>query len=177
LELNAEPLRIVKVFVAGEGGVGKTTMIKRYTTGTFIANTMLTVGVEFHISKVPDARVTLQIWDLGGEDRFRFILPAYIRGASGGLLVFDITRFQTFKNLSEWLDIIQKNAPNTPLILVGAKADLIEQAAVQDDVIDDFIQKYNFAAYYTASAKTGENVGEIFEHLAKIIAERLDQYL
>jgi small GTP-binding protein len=176
LELNAEPLRIVKVFVAGEGGVGKTTMIKRYTTGTFIANTMLTVGVEFHISKVPEARVTLQIWDLGGEDRFRFILPAYIRGASGGLLVFDMTRYQTFKNLSDWMDIIQKNAPNTPLILVGAKADLAEQAAVQEDTIDEFRDRYNFSEYFKASAKTGENVGEIFMKLAEIIAERLDQF-
>ncbi len=177
MELNVEPLRIVKVFVAGEGGVGKTTMIKRYTTGTFIPNTMLTVGVEFHISKVPEHRVTLQIWDLGGEDRFRFILPAYIRGASGGVLVFDLTRFQTFKNLSEWMEIIQKNAPNTPLILVGSKADLKDKIAVQEDVIKEFCDKFHFISYYTASAKTGQSVQDIFMNLAEVIAERLDKIL
>ena len=177
MELNVEPLRIVKVFVAGEGGVGKTTIIKRYTTGTFIPNTMLTVGVEFHISKVPAHRITLQIWDLGGEDRFRFILPAYIRGASGGVLVFDLTRFQTFKNLSEWMEIIQKNVPNTPLVLVGSKADLEDKIAVQEDVIKEFCDKYQFLSYYTASAKTGQSVEDIFIKLAEIIANRLDKIL
>ena len=98
-----------KVCLFGDGGVGKTTLINRYLTGVFKSDESITIGVDFHIKKliIEEKRISLQIWDFAGEERFRFLLPSYVLGASGGIFVYDITRFTSLKNFQDWLDIFK----------------------------------------------------------------------
>ncbi len=78
-----------KLCIFGDGGVGKTTLVKRYLTGVFAGDTTMTIGVDFHIKKlnIEGKEVGLQIWDFAGEDRFRFLLPSYVFGTSGGIFM------------------------------------------------------------------------------------------
>ena len=121
---------LFKIILAGSGGCGKTTLLNRYTTGQFNSDTKMTIGVDFavHYLELSEDKgaATLQIWDFGGEERFRTMLPSFCQGASGALLFFDLVRTHTFYELDEWINIIRRNTHNIPIILLGAKYYLIE---------------------------------------------------
>ena len=84
---------VLKILTAGEGGVGKTTLLHKYIKGEFLADTKMTIGVEFFLKEmnVDGFDVILQLWDFGGQERFRFLLESYVTGARGALLMFDLT--------------------------------------------------------------------------------------
>ncbi len=168
---------LMKVFLAGEGGVGKSSMVERFVKGVFNENMIMTIGVSHSVKFVTASngkKVELQIWDLGGEDRFRFVVPAYIKGSSAGLVVFDTTRYSTYKNLErEWMELIRENLPDTPMILVGTKMDL-DDSNNDPESYDDLVKKFNVEEVLFTSAKTGENVEKVFQKLADIALESLD---
>ncbi len=159
----------IKVIVAGEGGVGKTTLLYKYVSGIFFSETSMTLGVQFHVKyvSVGDFFCALQLWDLGGQEQFRFLLPSYVRGAEGALLVFDLTRVSTLNALDEWTKICRTYNPDLPILLCGAKVDLTERRSVSPDVARDYMTELEFLDYFEVSAKTGENVAPLFEVLAK----------
>jgi small GTP-binding protein len=161
---------VYKLVVAGEGGVGKTTLIIRYCEGIFKHDTRTTVGVGFASKEVNlnEEMIKLQIWDFGGEERFRFILPAYCKGANAAILAFDTTRFQSVRNLPEWVEIIRKNAGNVPMILVGTKVDLEDKRTVKREEGEQFSKKNGLSGYYDVSSKTGLNVDAVFSKIAEL---------
>jgi len=167
---------LFKLVIFGDGGVGKTTLVQKYLTGIFAPDTRLTVGVDFHLKKllVDNIEVKLQIWDFAGEDRFRFLLPSYLRGASGGIFMYDITRFTSIKNLDNWLEVLNTdpNFTNVPLILVGGKADLEHKRSVDQDYAYNIAKEKGFLGFAECSAKTGENVEEIFEAITKVMLQK-----
>jgi len=166
---------LFKIILAGNGGCGKTTLLNRYTTGQFNLGTKMTIGVDFAVSSAPlpkgDGNATLQIWDFGGEQRFRTMLPSFCQGASGALIFFDLTRPFTFYGLGEWVEIIRRNTKDIPLILLGAKYDLIEGPDLYMDIdtqeIFSFMKEHKIKGYLSVSSKTGLNVNESFENLTK----------
>jgi small GTP-binding protein len=160
--------KIAKVFLAGEGGVGKTTMIERYIKGHWNPNTIMTIGVNHSVKIMEKLDLTLQIWDLGGEDRFRLILPSYLKGSFAGVLCFDTTRFSTFRNLPEWVKLIRDNVPDAPIILVGTKCD-IDTAVVEKSVYQNFATQHDFADLFLTSSKTGKHIEDVFNRLADLI--------
>ncbi|GAH01390.1 unnamed protein product [marine sediment metagenome] len=130
---------IFKVIVAGAGGVGKTAMVTRYCTGKFEDGYKMTIGAGFHTkSEILDTgeSVKMQLWDFAGEKRFRELLPDYCKGASGGLICFDITDYDTFRDIPVWLKIIRQKAGFVPIILMGMKWDLSNHE-VDFDVADE----------------------------------------
>lgn len=159
---------ILKVVVAGEGGVGKTSLCTRFTKGVFIEGTKMTIGVDFSAVKVKantkfgEELVTLQIWDFGGEERFRFILPGYCNGANGAILAFDITLGYTFYNLPSWLALIRQAVPDIKIILTGLKADLEAERKISREEAEEMVQEWELNGYIEASSKSGENVPHIF---------------
>lgn len=173
---------LFKIVLAGSGGCGKTTLLNRFTTGNFTSSTKMTIGVDFavHYIKLKDVgTVTLQIWDFGGESRFRTMLPSFCLGASGCLLFVDLVRPQTFHDLNDWIDIIRSNTKSIPIILLGTKYDLIEspedfQLDVED--IKAFMKDNNIVGYLNVSSKSGLNVKEAFASLTKSIINKKQNF-
>ncbi|MHA1454818.1 MAG: Rab family GTPase [Promethearchaeota archaeon] len=160
---------ILKILTAGEGGVGKTTLLHRLVEGTFSASTKMTIGVEFYLKEtfIDEHQCTLQLWDFGGQQRFRFLLESYVLGAKGALLMFDLTRPMTLDNLEQWINIVRKSDPNLPVIFLGTKNDLTEEI-----MVDDEYAHFNLFEYMRISSKTGENVQKAFELLTRRILKR-----
>lgn len=167
-----------KVCLFGDGGVGKTTLVNRYLTGIFKGNSTITIGVDFHVKKlkVDRRKVALQIWDFAGEDRFRFLLPSYVVGASGGIFMYDITRYSSLKNFKDWIDIFKRgfigDKRQLPVIMVGGKLDLQYKRTVSTKEAYDLARNYNLYGYIECSSKDGRNVEEIFTEIAKIMMHR-----
>lgn len=164
-----------KIVFFGDGGVGKTTLITRFLTGVFKSDSQITIGVDFHVKKVDidGKRVSLQIWDFAGEDRFRFLMPSYVVGASGGIFMFDITRYTSLKNFNDWIEIFKTGYKTVnhqmPVLMVGSKLDLEYKRAVSREDAFELAKKNNLFGYIECSAKEGQNVEEIFEEIARLM--------
>ena len=168
---------IFKVCIFGDGGVGKSTLIKRYLSGTFDEAMKITIGVDFHIKKVEieNDRITLQIWDFAGEDRFRMLLPSYMRGARGGIFMYDVTRYTSLKNLEKWLEVVRSIDKNIPLIMVGSKIDLQEFRSVESTYAMELAEQFEFLGYAECSSKTGQYVEGVFDLITQLILENQKQ--
>jgi len=169
--------KVLKTIITGEGGVGKTTLLHRYIEGKFNANTRLTIGVEFFLKEITidEDSIFLQIWDFGGQERFRFLLSNYAKGAKGALLLFDLTRPLTLNTLEEWVNICRSGDPNLPILLIGSKADLEEMITINEDLIESLKSEFKFFDYVRISSKTGENVNEVFEKIARAIVNHVEK--
>ncbi len=163
---------VLKVIVAGDGGVGKTTLIRKFISGTFDAATAMTIGVQFHVKDMTcEGRpVSLQLWDLGGQDHFRFMLPSYTLGAKGAMLLYDTTRTSTLDSLEEWVKICRTHAGNMPILLCGTKTDLVAQRCISAARARTLLEPLHLFDHVEVSAKASANVERAFEMLvAKII--------
>ena len=157
----------------GDGGVGKTTLVNRYLTGTFRGEYKITIGADFYIKKleIDGKDITLQIWDFAGEDKFRFLLPTYASGSSGGILMYDITRHSSVENVENWLEVFKKSFESRfidiPLLMVGGKKDMEDKRVISNEEGSEIAKKYNFFEFIECSSKTGENVEEIFSIISR----------
>ncbi len=153
-----------KLIIAGDGGVGKTSLVDRYVNGTFHDNTRITLGVQFMVKRLnaDGNTIDLQIWDFGG-DSFRFILPAYCRGAHGAIFIYDITAPDTLYNINEWLPLLRSQGGSFPLVAGGAKADLLGNRKVSLQEAMAVASKAGIANVVEVSAKTGQNVDALFD--------------
>ncbi len=164
-----------KICIFGDGGVGKTTFVQRYVTGQFSQGTKMTIGVDIVTKQVQieDWFMTLQIWDFGGEERFRFFLPAYARGSFGGIYMYDITRYSSIINFDEWLSVFKKGCgydlKPIPLLMIGGKLDNTERRAVTFQMAFEFAQSRHIYKVIECSAKTGQNVESIFTEITHSI--------
>ncbi len=169
-----------KLPIIGDAGVGKTTLTHRYLHGLFKTSYHLTIGVDFFLKKFEldgNKKVSLQIWDFAGEEKFRFLLPGIINGANGTIFMFDITRYITFENLSNWLSVFKTANENhkqtVPALLVGSKTDLEGIRTVPFKEAKSFAQDNNLIGYIECSSKNGENVEELFRKITKIMMEKV----
>lgn len=182
----------MKVCLLGDGAVGKTALRERYLGKQFSSGYVMTIGADFAVKKTRitteegDKDVKFQIWDLAGQPRFNSVRELYYKGSHGGLLVFDITRRDSFTNLDSWVEELYKNSGRGPMpvAVLGNKVDLRNQA--EDYVTEAEALEFteNLKAriqinceipYLETSAKTGENVDQSFMVLAQSIREFLVQ--
>lgn len=168
-----------KVPIFGDGGVGKTTLTHRFLNGVFKETYQLTIGMDFYIKKLElnGKKISLQIWDFAGEKKFRFLLPGAVMGASGTIFMYDITRYVTFKNLTDWLTVFNEaneiHDQKLPILLVGSKLDLEGMRTVPKEEAIKFANDNNFIDYIECSSKSGENVEELFAIISKSIVKKL----
>lgn len=165
-----------KICIFGDGGVGKTSLTRRYVTNRFEEDTKLTIGVDILTKdvEIENFIVKLQIWDFGGEERFRFFLPIYARGSTGGIFMYDLTRLNSLNNLDEWLSVFKEKLTEEerkiPILLVGGKKDLQEKKTIPIEYAMKLAQSHGINDIIECSAKTGENVENIFKTIVyKII--------
>ncbi|OLS12963.1 MAG: small GTP-binding protein [Promethearchaeota archaeon CR_4] len=163
-----------KILVAGNKSVGKTTLVRRYCTGVFQTDTLSTIGVDFMVKevKIGNEDVSFSIWDFAGEKKFRQLLPAYCSGASGALLLFDLTNAESMEELDAWVEVIDRNAPDISKVLVGTKADLVANRQVPKRLAEEIMSKYKMIGFWETSSKTGENVEDVFQALGAEILKR-----
>lgn len=166
----------LKVLLTGAAAVGKTSLVQRFIKNRFAANYKLTVGVDILTKDVEFRQgeiATLSIWDIGGQQRFEFIRSTFYKGAAGALLVFDLTREQTYTETRKWLTEIRQFAgENIPFVLIGNKVDLIEDVGMVIDRKEaQAFAKKEGSIYIETSAKTGIHVDEAFSELTRRIID------
>ncbi|MFW9772962.1 MAG: Rab family GTPase [Candidatus Heimdallarchaeota archaeon] len=156
-----------KFIILGDGGVGKTTLLRRYVEGRFLDTTTMTIGVEFLTKQIEiDSNMCqLILWDISGQERFRFMIDKYIKGASGALVLFDITNMTSFVNIGKWVQLVKKYYQNLPIALIAAKCDLEEFSMVADIYAKRTQKRFEMVDYIKTSAKNGLNVELAFECL------------
>ena len=165
---------LYKIVVIGDSGVGKTNLIARYTVDGFTLDSKATIGVEFGHAIVKQADgsiIKLQIWDTAGQERYRSVTHGYYRGTSGVIIVFDITKMETFKNVHKWLTELRDFVfEDIPIILIGNKIDLTSFREVSTESAVTFA-KYHYISYMETSALSGENVQRALNSLVDNIHE------
>lgn len=166
-----------KIILIGPGAVGKTSLVDRFINNKFSTSYKMTMGVDILNKdlKVNGSSVSLSLWDLGGQERFRFMRKNFYRGASGALLIFDLTREFTYQQIiGKWFpEMIQFTLKPIPFMLIGNKIDLVEELGrvVERETAKHFADENN-SIYIETSAKTGENVEEAFTELTTRIMKR-----
>ncbi|XP_063693670.1 ras-related protein Rab-5B-like [Bolinopsis microptera] len=163
-----------KVCLFGDSSVGKTSIVRRFVQNTFSEFQAASIGAAYTEKsiKIEDETYKIQIWDLAGQETFKNLAPMYYRGAAAAILAFDITYKNSFISVDSWMSELNKNAPEgIVLVLVGNKADSanIRQVSVED--IQSYTTKHNII-YFEASAKSGENVEEIFHFVCKSVPDK-----
>jgi small GTP-binding protein len=159
----------VKVVVAGDGAVGKTSLIRRYCEGKFAGSRVMTIGVDFQTKRVelPTGSIKLSIWDMAGQERFAPLRGGFYRGSRATALVFDLGNFDTLTHLDAWRAEVLKSMPDQKFVLVGNKCDL--PRVVPEKVARGYAEQIG-AAYLETSAATGAGVPALFEALARLAA-------
>jgi len=163
-----------KIMMLGDASVGKTSLTIRYISGFFLEDLKLTIGVDFY-SKTTNFRgkkVKLQIWDFGGEERFRFLLSQYCKGANAAFFLYDITNGSTLEHLPDWTQIIREHSGDIPIMLVGSKLDLEKFRAVPREEGILVAKKYNLSTFVELSSKTGQNVEKTFEVMTETLFQK-----
>ncbi|MGK7922898.1 MAG: Rab family GTPase [Trichodesmium sp.] len=170
-----------KICLVGDFGVGKTSLIRQFVEGQFSDQYLSTVGVKISRKKVDfgdteaekNNSLQLLIWDLEGHTKFKAIAPSYLQGASGAIVVADLTRQETIENLSERLDLFFSVNPKSVALLALNKSDLVDL-----EIVNQLLSKFNYQederviGMYSTSAKTGENVDDMFQKLSyKMVAK------
>jgi small GTP-binding protein len=164
-----------KILLVGAAAVGKTSLIERFVKSQFATDYKITVGVSILTKDVeydPGNFATLSIWDIGGQEKFSFIRTTFYKGSHGALLVFDLSRADTWDAIKNWKAEVNQFAGDIPVVLIGNKVDLLESVGL---VLDrDECRAYAEdigSIYIETSAKVGQNVEDGFVELTRRIVE------
>ena len=160
-----QPDALFKLLIIGDSGVGKSCFLLQFTEGDFKEDHNVTIGVEYGAKsvKVDNKLVKLQIWDTAGQESFRAITRSFYRNAHAVILMYDLTREESFESLDDWLREIKQNSdPDVAVYLVGNMLDLAdEEREVQTDPARKFSEEHQLDGFTEASAKTSENVTDV----------------
>ncbi|PRQ48598.1 ras-related protein Rab11D [Rosa rugosa] len=155
---------VFKIVLIGDSAVGKSQILARFARNEFSLDSKATIGVEFQTRTlvIEHKSVKAQIWDTAGQERYRAVTSAYYRGAVGAMLVYDITKRQTFDHIPRWLEELRSHADkNIVIILIGNKSDLEDQRAVPTEDAKEFAQKEGLF-FLETSALESTNVESAF---------------
>ena len=168
---NKEYDLLFKLILIGDSYVGKSNILLKYLKNQFNENSKTTVDVEFGTKNIiiNNKRIKIQILDTAGQERYRSITSAYYKGAKGALIVYDITRKNTFDNIDKWITDLKLNGDkNICIIILGNKSDLIDKREINKN---DGIKKAEMykTAFLETSALNGDNISKAFDELIEQI--------
>ena len=168
---NKEYDLLFKLILIGDSCVGKSNILLKYLKNQFNENSKTTIGVEFGTKNIiiNNKRIKIQIWDTAGQERYLSITSAYYKGAKGALIVYDITRKNTFDNIDKWITDLKLNGDeNICIIILGNKSDLIDKREINKN---DGIKKAEMykTAFLETSALNGDNISKAFDELIEQI--------
>nr|MDO8134805.1 Rab family GTPase [Candidatus Njordarchaeum guaymaensis] len=164
---------VLKVLVAGDGGVGKTSLIRRYVLGCFDSAERITIGCDFYtkvLNTEDGHQYKFQIWDMGGQEQFRVLLPLWSKGLRGAVLTFDVGSIESYLHLDEWLAMISdgEQTKRFPIVIVGNKSDRAN-GSIRDSDLVNYVTKRGLGGYYFVSAKDNLSIPAPFLGLLKLI--------
>ena len=163
-----------KVLLLGAPAVGKTSILHRFVKNLFSYDYITSIGINYLTKEIklePKNIAKLVIWDIAGQEKFKFLRKEFYSGANGALVIFDLTRLNTYEAIDDWLsemfEILKKDIP---IVIIGNKLDLIKEISrpIDGDVIKNYAEKKN-SIFIETSAKTGENVENAFNELAHLM--------
>ena len=163
-----------KIVLIGDINVGKTSILSRFRYGSFESDYMPTLGIDFFSKNLffEDKTIRLILWDTAGQERFRSLIPSYLKNADCIIIVFDITNKESFLSLNKWLTDAKNNASeNTIYVICGNKIDLKERRTVNENEINECIEKNTGVIYMECSAKNGQGIKDLFNVIAKNLGE------
>ena len=165
---------VFKILLLGDSEVGKSCFLMRYSDNIFVENYITTIGLDYKLKYVQldsGETIKVQLWDTAGQDRYRTIAKNYYKGSHGILLLYDITKENSFENIREWVQNIREEVYEKAIIfLIGNKIDKKNERKITTEQGQKLAAEYNLP-FFEASAKSGENVEEIFKNLYKKISE------
>jgi len=159
---------IFKVSLIGDSSTGKTSILLRFIDDFFTEDTKSTIGVDFKLVSFelePNIYAKMQIWDTCGSERFKSLTSSFIKTCNAFILIFDLTRINTFHNIDNWIKIIKENTSPKFMILIGNKSDLINERKIDKKIIYDYCEK-NLFNYMEISAKNNVNIEKLFKEVA-----------
>ena len=161
----------IKIVIIGEAGVGKTSLVKKFISGHFSQDYRASIGTNIFVKELllkSGDKVSIQIWDIAGQEKWIKMRQMYYGGTHGALIVGDITRIKTFEQLSEfWIPDLRKNCGDIPKIIVVNKVDLAPLISKND--IEKLAQISKVKTTIHTSAKYGQNVEKAFHQIAEAI--------
>lgn len=171
-------MKAYKVVVVGAYAVGKTTLVLNFTEHRFQELYIPTIGVQFSVKDVNynDELVKLTIWDIAGQDSFQHVRTEFYKGSNAVILVYDVTRSNSLKELNKWYLDVVKFAGDIPALVLGNKNDLESQKEVDYEYATDYIKKLNFnklIGVIETSAKLSKNVDKAFYDLTEYLVNKI----
>ncbi|MHA1345841.1 MAG: Rab family GTPase [Candidatus Heimdallarchaeaceae archaeon] len=175
MSLSPNVTYIIKIINAGDYAVGKTSLAVRYTQNRFSSSYLPTLGVDFYSKNIQydeDTILRIVLFDTVGQDKLATLRKRYYTGAHGAVIVYDITRKESFDHINKWINEVEEKCPQIPIIIVGNKTDLEEERAVKND---EAIERWEDKGYMVleSSAKFGEGVNDIYTIIAKKVMEKM----
>jgi small GTP-binding protein len=172
-------IRHHKLVILGESGVGKSTLVIRFVKGKFNEFQESTIGAAFLTQTVvvDDTTIKFEIWDTAGQERYNSLAPMYYRGSHGAIVVYDITSASSFERAKMWINELREHLGRKVVIaLTGNKADLNEFRQVSTEEGQAYAAAQDIF-FFETSAKSAQNVNELFIALASVIPTRMDRDL
>jgi len=157
-----------KITVTGDGAVGKSSLIQKFTNGIFNKDYKKTIGAQFSAfdKKIDGDKIKLLFWDIAGQDDFNFLKPSFFKNSLAAIIVYSLEENElgkkSFKHLQNWENDIKKYCGDIPVVIFGNKVDLIDEKKLDTSAIEKFIENKNYLGYFVTSAKTGHGVIDAF---------------
>jgi small GTP-binding protein len=168
---DSENAFVFKITVIGDGAVGKTSLIKKYTQGSFQKDYIKTLGAQFskYDEEIEGNNVKLFFWDIAGQAEFMFMRPTFYKGSKAAIIVFSHGEGEeeSYEHITSWHDDIKKFCGDLPIVLFGNKVDLVKVKKIDEKKVMDLVKERNFLGYYNTSAKTGSGVYKAFQAIIK----------
>ena len=167
-----------KITVVGDGSVGKTSLIKKYTQGTFEKDYIKTIGAHFskYEKKIDGNTIKLIFWDIAGQDDFLFLRPTFYREAKAAIIVYSLEEndlgTRSFEHITNWHDDIIKHCGELPMVLFANKVDLVDEESLDKTELERVVNQGNFIGSCITSAKTGQGVVDAFNKIIENLYQK-----